>query len=411
MRIVYDLLIHFYSYLICFAAFFNTKAKQRVQGIKMQKERILAFDKGKRECIWMHCASLGEFEQGRPLLQKIKNEKPETSIVITFFSPSGYEKCKNYAVADEVFYLYDDTKKNAAFFVNNINPDKVFFVKYEFWYRHIQAIYKTEAKLFLIAGIFRQNQVFFKFYGRFFKNILRNFTHFYLQNQNSSNLLASIELTNTTVCGDPRFDRVASVASQKKEINGISEFKTESTVLIAGSTWKPDETLIADFLKKKKCKENLKIIIAPHEISEDRIRFIENIMPGNIIRYSARTKEKLINAKILIIDNIGMLSHLYRYADICYIGGGFGAGIHNSLEAAVFGKPIFFGPKYSKFSEAVALIEKNAAFSITSQSEFYTELEHMLQSNDARRKASENAASYCKSMTGSTNRIFTDVFF
>ncbi|MEA2041592.1 MAG: glycosyltransferase N-terminal domain-containing protein [Bacteroidota bacterium] len=408
MKQLYDFLIFMFSIALRPVSIFNAKAKQRQKGLLRQKSEIKNIQQTDSRRIWMHCASLGEFEQGRPLLERIKQQNPEVSIILTFFSPSGYEKRKNFELADKVFYLPADTLTNARRFVQSIRPDVVFFVKYEFWYRHLAEAQKAGAKLILIAGIFRQNQIFFKPWGGFFRKILRLFSHFYLQNTHSQKLLESIGINNSTVCGDPRFDRVQEIAAQEKSIKGIRAFKNNKLLLVAGSTWSPDEKLLTQFIKQ--ADNNLKLMIAPHEIVNKRMAQIEKQFPQQVIRYSEIHEANPKDKRILIIDNIGMLSYLYRYADICMTGGGFGVGIHNTLEAAVYAKPIIFGPNYKKFSEAKALVESGAGFPVSNQEELNEILNKLTENADFRRQAGDSAKAYCGSMTGSTKLIYEEVF-
>ena len=408
MIFLYDFIIQIYTRLQEAAAYFHPKAKLRTRGLKNQKPAVKKLAEKNTNCIWMHCASLGEFEQGRPLLEKIRKQQPNTCIVLTFYSPSGYEKQKNFYAADYVFYLPNDTKKQAKQFIESIRPNIAIFVKYEFWFRHLQALSKSAAEIYLIAGIFRKNQIFFKAYGRFFRNILRFFKHFYLQNQQSANLLSSIGFSNHSIAGDPRFDRVLEIAKQNEPVEGIEEFKAYKTLIVAGSTWPPDEKLLADFAKSH---PEIKIIFAPHEIQPDKIKHLEAQLAGKTIRYSNIQNTQREKADYLIIDNIGMLSKLYQYADICYIGGGFGAGIHNVLEAAVYGKPIIFGPNHRKFSEALELKKVNAAFAIQTQDELKELLEELLKDpSEIKETAAKQSKAYCLSMAGSTNKIYESIF-
>jgi len=362
MGLGYELGIRTYKTAIHAASLFNPKAKLWVKGrieiFEFLQKNISDEDK----IIWVHAASLGEFEQGRPIIEAIKEKHKEYKILLTFFSPSGYEVRKNYTFADIVCYLPIDTAKNAHKFINIVKPNKVFFVKYEFWKNYLKTLYKNKIPVYLVSGIFRKEQLFFKSTGKSYRKILNYFEHFFIQNQVSGNLLKSIDINNYTVCGDTRFDRVIDIAKSSKEFKEIAEFTENSKVIVAGSTWEKDEEILIDYINKNR---NVKLIIAPHEIKEQNLQRIENNLKQTVVRYS---KIKEVNPKdysVLIIDNIGMLSAVYKYGQVAYIGGGFGAGIHNILEAAVYGMPVLFGPKYQKFDEAKELIKLGGAFSIS----------------------------------------------
>ncbi|RZJ97942.1 MAG: 3-deoxy-D-manno-octulosonic acid transferase, partial [Flavobacterium sp.] len=336
------------------------------------------------ENIWFHFASLGEFEQGRPVLEKLRQLHPQKKIIITFFSPSGYEIRKNYSLADAIFYLPLDTKKNAKRFIEIVNPEMAIFTKYEFWYYYFNELKRKEIPLYIISGIFRKEQIFFKRYGGFYRNILKCVSHFFVQNEESTLLLKSININNTTISGDTRFDRVYENAKNPKHIPEIDFFCGDSPILICGSTWPDDEKLIAELPAKY---PDWKFIIAPHEVHESHIQIIESLFPETV-RFSELKSKRTTDSSILIIDNIGMLSALYQYGRFAYIGGGFGAGIHNTLEAAAFGLPVIFGPKFSKFQEAKDLIEIGAAKSISSADELIASFDYF--------KDNENAAAAAK---------------
>jgi 3-deoxy-D-manno-octulosonic-acid transferase len=319
-----------------------------------------------KSSIWFHFASLGEFEQGRPVLEAVKKDYPQHPIVVTFFSPSGYEPRKNTPLADAVYYLPLDRAANAQKFINTINPVMAIFTKYEYWYHFFNELHKQHVPLYIISGIFRPGQVFFKWYGGLHRKMLKMVTWFFVQDIPSKHLLHDAGITNVTISGDTRFDRVWANARQPKSLKYVAEFKNNQKLFIAGSTWPADEKLIADLVTQY---PDWKFIIAPHEIGEDKISGLVNLLPKETtVRFSQINTLSALHTT-LIIDNIGMLSSLYQYADIAYIGGGFGAGIHNTLEAAAFGMPVIFGPKYDKFKEARDLVELKAGFSINNQEE------------------------------------------
>jgi 3-deoxy-D-manno-octulosonic-acid transferase len=390
---IYNIGIVIYGLLLRLASLFNAKAKLFVVGRKNIFEKIQQKINTNDRPIWFHFASLGEFEQGRPVLEKLKADDPSQKIVVTFFSPSGYEIRKNYALAD-VFYLPLDTASNAKKFINSINPKFAVFTKYEFWYHYFAVLNEKQIPLYLISGIFRPNQVFFKWYGSFYRGILKFVTHFFVQNEESVSLLKSIVIDNISLSGDTRFDRVYENAQQPKKLTEIEAFCGSSPVFIAGSTWPEDEKLLVSLIEKY---PDWKFIIAPHEIDTSHIEEIEKLFP-NAAKFSQLEAN---TSPILIIDNIGMLSSLYQYAKVAYIGGGFGAGIHNTLEAAAFGLPVIFGPKYDKFQEAKDLIAIGAAKSVTTSNELMNAFEFF----KANEMASADAKKYVEQKKGATEMI------
>jgi len=406
MKILYSIGIFFYNLLITFASGFNSKAKFRYKGVKSTFEILKSLNL--KNVIWIHCASLGEFEQGRPLIEKIKQKYPNYQTALSFFSPSGYEIRKDYESADVVFYLPADTKRNAERLIALLNPKIVFFVKYEFWYWYLHELKNQKVPAYLISGIFRKNQIFFKFYGAFFRNILKNFTHLFVQNRNSVDLLKQAGIQNVSITGDTRFDRVFEIAQNKKQFNTVEKFISDKFVLIAGSTWKPDEDILFNVINTQKDK-TLKFIIVPHEIKNENIKRILTLSNTEIIRYSECNIDNVTDANVMIIDNIGMLSSLYAYADVAYIGGGFGSGIHNTLEAAVYGIPVIFGPRYNKFDEAKELIKRKAGFSISDTNEFSKLFHKFIQDSDFRIRCGENAEKYINENIGASEKILKAV--
>lgn len=394
---IYNIGITFYDILLKFAAFFNQKAKLFTSGRENIFKKIAQKINPNDSPIWFHFASLGEFEQGRPVLESIKIEQPQQKIIVTFFSPSGYEIRKNYALAD-VFYLPLDTASNAKKFIDLVNPKQAIFTKYEFWYHYFKTLNDRKIPLYLISGIFRPNQAFFKWYGGFYRNILKNVSHFFVQNNDSITLLNSIGITAVSLSGDTRFDSVYQNTKNPKKIELIEKFCGNSNVFIAGSTWLPDEKLLVSLIEKH---PDWRIIIAPHEVDEQHINEIEKLFPTAKKFSSLNTQYAIRNTNILIIDNIGMLSSLYQYAKVAYIGGGFGAGIHNTLEAAAFGLPVIFGPKYDKFQEAKDLIAIGAAKSISNAEELIFAFEYF----NTNTEASADAKKYVNDKKGATKMI------
>lgn len=409
MNILYNLGIFFYRVAVFMAAPFNAKAKQFVAGRKNWKSKLQENIDANASYIWFHCASLGEFEQGRPLIEELKKKKPEYKILLTFFSPSGYEIRKNYDGADVVSYLPLDTKQNAKAFLNIVNPQKAFFIKYEYWFHYIMQLKKQHIPLYIVSAIFRENQPFFKknFLGNWYRTMLSSFEHIFIQNEKSAELLTSIGVTNFTISGDTRFDRVAEIAKSAKTFENVEKFKGNALTIIAGSTWKPDEELLAAFINNS---NSIKFIIAPHEVHPSNINRIHQLLKKPAISFSKVQNLDISEFDVLIIDSIGILSSLYQYGNIAYIGGGFGVGIHNILEAATFKLPIIFGPNYKKFKEAVDLAEQKGAFPIQNSDELNRALNKLLQDENALANASEVCKNYVEKNVGSTKLIIKKVF-
>ncbi len=407
MIFFYQTGIFLFNILISTASLFNAKAGFRKKGLKNIFAKLKIDIKNGERRIWIHCASLGEFEQGRPLIEKIKKEYPFYKIVLTFFSPSGYEIRKNYKNADYIYYLPNDTKKNAERFINQIKPEKVIFVKYEFWHWYLKTLKNKNIPVYLISGIFREDQFFFKKRITFFRKILMNFEHFFVQNKKSLELLNGINLHNVTIAGDTRFDRVLEIFNQKKNINLVSKFKNNNKIFIAGSTWAADEELILNYINTK--NSDIKFIIAPHEIRKSNITRILKNCNKKIVKLSVATKDDIANFDVLLIDSIGILSSLYAYGDIAYIGGGFGVGIHNTLEAAVYGIPIIFGTKYQKFEEAVNMIKIKAAFSINNYLQLEKITDTLVNKNNYRTEAGQKAGDFVKSNIGAVDKIISKI--
>lgn len=403
MSVFYDIVLAFYHLFIRIAALFNTKAKLWVIGRKGVFEKLSDEFAQKDDVAWFHCASLGEFEQGRPVMEKFKVDNPNSKILLTFFSPSGYEIRKNYELADCVCYLPRDSRKNAEKLLEFVCPRVVFFVKYEFWAHYINAIYQKGIPLYLISGVFREDHVFFKWYGGFFKNLLKGFSFFFLQNQLSKDILNKAGFDNCMVTGDTRFDRVNDTARTVKEISAIRTFKAKNSLFIAGSTWAADENVLLPYINE--VNNDLKFIIAPHEIKEENIKRIKGNLKVETILFSEANDANISDAKVLIVDNIGMLSSLYQYGDIAYIGGAFGKNVHNVLEAAVFGMPVIFGPNYHKFKEAVDLVEIGGAFPIDSRNSFNKRMEFLLSDPYMIKMASEMSRSFVVKGQGATKKI------
>ena len=376
MKFLYQISLFFYSLLVKIASLFNHKAKLWVKGRKNTFAYLKTHLSPDDEICWFHCASLGEFEQGKPLMEKIKQTHPHKKILVTFFSPSGYEYRKNSPLADFVCYLPNDNAKNARKFIRLVRPKQAYFVKYEFWYFYLKELYNTNIPTYLIAGVFRPNQPFFKWYGAFHKQMLGFFTHFFLQNKASEELLQGIGFTNTTTSGDTRIDQVFDNSQSPKQLSLIERFTQNNPTIILGSSWEKEEEIISEYITTTDKK--FQYIIAPHDISKSHIEHLKNMLTVPYLLYSEATLENILNHSILIIDNIGMLANCYQYTDIAFIGGGFSGALHNVLEPAAFGNAILFGDKINKFHEAQALIDAYAAFSISSLDDFIAVVNHLM---------------------------------
>ncbi len=402
MYFLYNLALKAYVFGIWLASFFNTKAKYWVDGRKAIFNRLQkAVEKENRPIIWMHCASLGEFEQGRPVIEGLKKEQPNYRILLTFYSPSGYEIRKNYSEADLVFYLAPDSKKNARQFLDIVQPSFAIFVKYEFWYHYLSQLKERNISTILISALFRPNQLFFKSYGGFFKSILTSFEHIFVQNQASFDLLQQHQIEHCSVAGDSRIDRVLDLAKQAKTFPIVKAFAQQAPILVGGSTWSPDEDIICPFINNT---TQWKCIIAPHDIKESHLQEIESKLTVSCTRYSKANVKTIAQSKVLLIDNIGMLSSLYQYGTIAYIGGGFGAGIHNTLEPITFGLPVLFGPKYKKFEEALSLVKTGGAMCIYNKNDFRNWMD-ILSDKKQYDKASKTARAYVEKNQGASELI------
>ena len=411
MLFLYNSALLFVRIAYSLAGFFNPKARAFNEG------RTQIFTRLKRtlqnntfSIIWVHCASLGEFEQGRPVIEKLKEDFPNHKILLTFFSPSGFEVRKNYDKADYIFYLPWDTRYNATQFIEVTKPVLAIFIKYEFWYHYSAQLKKRNIPLLSVSTIFRKNQLFFKSYGGFYRRILFNFSHFFVQNDESARLLRYIKLTHYTKAGDTRFDRVNDLVKRGSDLPAVTAFKGSEKIMVIGSCWPEDLDVLIPFINEN--YYNIKFIVAPHEITEAFISNLEQSLNAETIRYSKIAAEKPENAHVLIIDNIGMLSRLYKYGEFAYIGGAFGKGLHNILEAACYGIPIFFGNKnYQKFQEAVDLINRGGAFEVNDYLDFKNKYEMVtlpqtfLLACDVTRQyveenlgATEKVMNYCKKL-------------
>ena len=397
MLMFYNIAILLYGLGVRVAALFNPKAKKWLDGRKGLLENVEAeIGAFSGETLWVHCASLGEFEMARPIMEQLKAHDSNLRIVLSFFSPSGYQIRKNYELADHVFYLPIDTPSNAKRFVQAIKPKKVIFVKYDLWFHHLKAAKDFGAKLMLISATFRPDQQYFKFYGSTGREALKLFDRIFLVEEESEKLLHGIGVKNTTVCGDTRYDRVMENAQSAERNELIESFKGDSKLIICGSTWKEDEVVLLDSIKNLK---DVKWVIAPHEVGEENIRRVQKLFPDSA-RYSNHQESK---SRVLIIDSIGMLSQLYQYADVAYIGGGFRSGLHNVFEATAFGVPSVFGPDTSRFPDAGEMAGRGLAFRIQNEHELKSKLDELLGAD--RSKLRSKIKKFMESRTGATAAI------
>lgn len=408
---MYNVAISIYSFFMRMIAPFHKKANLMVQGHKETYEILKKQIDPSSKYVWFHVASLGEYEQALPMIETIRSEKPHYKILLTFFSPSGYEVQKDNPLMDIVCYLPFDRKKNVERFLDLAQPNIAIFVKYEFWYNFIHGLYQRDIPVYLISAVFRPNQLFFKPWGGIFKKILYHYTHIFVQDRGSRSLIRNQGLNNVTVMGDTRMDRVIQIKENAMDLPIVEKFvnlKNSQSVLVAGSSWPEDETLLINYFNKH---AYLKIIIAPHLIDEAHLKQIEAKLKRTHIRYSEASEVDTRNYDCLIIDNFGLLSSIYRYGEIAYIGGGFGAGIHNLPEAAVHSIPVIFGPNHSKFIEAKELMRKGGGFTVSNETELNKVLKNFVTSPEDLEIAGERAAEYVYESSGATKRIVNKIAF
>lgn len=408
MKIIYNIFVFLYFTSIRIASVFNKKAKQWVDGRKKLLSRIKSDMLPGKQTIWVHCASLGEFEQGRPVIEQLRTDFPDHIIVLTFFSPSGFEVRKNYEFADFIYYLPADTRRNARKFIGYIRPQMVLFIKYEFWFNFIDELCRQKIPLIFVSVIFRSSQYFFQPWGRWFARQLNKVTYIFVQNEDSIELLDSIGIHHAEISGDTRFDRVIQLSKEHISFPIIEKFKGKSRLLIAGSTWQPDEKILLNAINNS--AEDFKLLIAPHLIDKEHIAEIVKLF-GNYspILYSNASEQNITQNNVLIIDSIGMLSQIYYYADIAYIGGGFGVGIHNLLEASTHGIPVIFGPNYKRFGEAVDLANNGGGFSIINSDEFVKIFDNLMNDKKAYNKSMSIARQYVHGNAGATQMVVNRV--
>ncbi len=404
---MYNLGIYLYLLGVAITSLFNDKVKKMWRGerdaIRILREKV----DPNAKYVWFHAASLGEFEQGRPLMEQLRREHPEYKILLTFFSPSGYEVRKNYEGADIITYLPLDTITNARRFLRTVRPVMAFFIKYEFWFNYLHILKHRGVPVYSVSSIFRPGQIFFRWYGRQYAHVLKCFTRFYVQNEISKELLSKIGVNDVQIVGDTRFDRVLQIKAAAKQLPLVEKMVGDGKCFIAGSSWQPDEEIFIPFFNEHK---DWKLVIAPHVIAEEHLQQIEKLLTGRkVIRYTKATEENVKDAEVLIIDCFGLLSSIYQYADVTYVGGGFGVGIHNTLEAAVWDVPVFFGPNNQRFQEAQGLKKCGAGLEIGDAEDFRRLMQGFVDQPAVVKELGEKAGAFVKSMTGATKKILADV--
>jgi len=409
MFFLYDLLVRMAGFLIRFIAMVSPKIKLFTEGRKNVFTTLESAIQPTDKTIWFHAASLGEYEQGLPVMEQIKANYPSHKIILTFFSPSGYEVRKNNTVADVTIYLPLDTRSNAVRFIKTVHPDLVFFIKYEYWPNYLDVLKQQQIPTYLVSGIFREKQSFFKWYGSFYRNALKSFRYFFVQNEKSKQLLQSIGFHNVKVSGDTRFDRVSAILERDNTLDFIENFKADTTTIVIGSSWPKDETLLVDYINR--CTDPVKFIIAPHNIKTEQIQELQKSISRKTVLFSGKDSvSDLSNYDVFIIDTIGILTKIYSYADIAYVGGGFGKpGVHNILEPATFGVPIVIGPNFSHFAEAIALVNMEGCVSISNQKELDEAFSNLIQNEDIRFEKGHICSTFVQMNQNATKSIVNHI--
>jgi 3-deoxy-D-manno-octulosonic-acid transferase len=404
MLFLYNIITLLAAQLLKIVALFSPKMKHFVDGRKSVFQTLADKIQTSDKTIWFHAASLGEYEQGLPVIEAIKKQFPAHKIVVTFFSPSGYEVRKNNATANVTVYLPLDTISNAKQFIALVHPEMAFFIKYEYWPNYLSELKKNQIKTYLISGILRENQAFFKWYGGFYRNALKTFEFFFVQNESSKKLLQSIGFNNVKVSGDTRFDRVVSILERDNSLDFMEQFKDNKTTIVIGSSWPKDESLLVNYINHS--SDNLKFIIAPHNIKSEQIQELKNSITKKTILFSEKDSVDISNCNVFIIDTIGILTKIYSYADIAYVGGGFGnPGVHNILEPATFGVPVVIGPNYSHFAEATALVNMEGCISIQNQIQLNEAFDLLLNNEDERLEKGHICSTFVQMNKGATKTI------
>lgn len=408
MLFLYNIITLLANQLLKLVALFSPKMKLFMDGRKSVFQTLADKIKPSDKTIWFHAASLGEYEQGLPVIEAIKQQFPSHKIVVTFFSPSGYEVRKNNAVANVTIYLPLDTISNAKQFIELVHPEMAFFIKYEYWPNYLNELKKQQIKTYLISGILRENQAFFKWYGGFYRNALKTFDYFFVQNESSKKLLQSIGFHNVKVSGDTRFDRVVSILERDNSLDFIEQFKNNKTTIVIGSSWPKDEALLVNYINQS--SDDVKFIIAPHNIKSEQIQELKNAITKKTILFSEKDNVDLSNSNVFIIDTIGILTKIYSYSDIAYVGGGFGnPGVHNILEPATFGVPVVIGPNYSHFAEATALVNMEGCISIQNQIQLNEAFDLLLHNEDERLEKGHICSTFVQMNKGATQTIMNHI--
>ena len=412
MLFLYNIITLLAAQLLKIVALFSPKMRLFVDGRKSVFQTLADKIQSSDKTIWFHAASLGEYEQGLPVIEAIKQQFPSHKIVVTFFSPSGYEVRKNNTVADVTVYLPLDTISNAKQFISLVHPEMAFFIKYEYWPNYLNELKKQQIKTYLISGILRENQAFFKWYGGFYRNALKTFDYFFVQNESSKTLLQSIGFNNVKVSGDTRFDRVISILERDNSLDFIEQFKDNKTTIVIGSSWPKDESLLVNYINQS--SDDVKFIIAPHNIKQEQIQELKNAITKKIVLFSENVETRhalsLQEYSVFIIDTIGILTKIYSYADIAYVGGGFGnPGVHNILEPATFGVPVMIGPNYSHFAEATALVNMEGCISIQNQIQLNEAFDLLLHNEDERLEKGHICSTFVQMNKGATQTIMNHI--
>ncbi|PLX14030.1 MAG: 3-deoxy-D-manno-octulosonic acid transferase [Marinilabiliales bacterium] len=409
MRVLYNTALVIYYLAVHLAAIFNGKAKKWIKGRKEIFTTLTKNSESLQHPLWIHASSLGEFEMARPLIDMIKEQMPEQKIIVSFYSPSGYEIRNNYENIDLAVYLPFDFTKRIRKFIQKVNPCCAIFIKYDLWLNTINELHKNNIPTYLVSANFREDQIYFKWYGKIFMNILHKLNGIFVQNEKSFQLLQNHNIHKVYLSGDLRFDRVYQTKSKSFLIPVIDKFKNNQLLFIAGSTWEPGDHLIINYILKEGLKKDIKFIIAPHQIHESKIRHILKQLNGNAIAYSQIDESKIHQYKAIVIDNIGMLSSLYAYGNIAYVGGGFGKSLHNVLEATTYGLPVLIGPNHYKFPEIQELIDKSCVFPIADQESFNSKLNELIASKDQLKIISEKAKKFVQCRTGCSQSVFNEI--
>ncbi len=405
---MYNLIIYIYLLGVAIMSLFSKKVRKMWRGERAAFDVLKEKVDTNAQYVWFHAASLGEFEQGRPIMERLRKSHPEYKILLTFFSPSGYEVRKNYEGADIICYMPLDTPLNAIRFLRLVRPCMAFFIKYEFWWNYLHILKHRNVPTYSVSSIFRREQIFFRWYGYQYRWVLKCFTHFFVQNEISMELLAKLGIKNVSITGDTRFDRVLQIKEASKQLNIVEAFKQNYKVFVAGSSWPPDEDIFIRFFNEHK---DWKLIIAPHVIGEDHLQQILSKLDRKTVRYTQTTAEEAAGAECLIIDCFGLLSSIYHYGEVAYVGGGFGVGIHNVLEAAVWDVPVFFGPNNQRFQEAQGLLASGGGFEIIDDDSFGALMSRFISDAGYLKSVGDKAGAYVKSQSGATDSVLSFVGF